>query len=769
MATIDNGYQLELPEADPDEQIDIFSYVVTKAGWETLKSRLKISPSHRVQVLTQLISSPASKLINQSKAEWRYLPSNHAKAIIYRKKKVAVLGSFNLTKLSLGSNIECFHLVDDPSHYKQLADTFNRHWATAKQDKAAFATQEKVWVATIDQEEDETGHEAPRRQAEPTDGPRKSWPFQEDIIQQVMAWLANGRDADLGRIVTLPTGAGKTLVAAEVIRRLLEKKPQARILWVCHRVELLRQSVEMIRGQINGAIPEAGWFVPKNIQDKPIDESTTRAPKQFTLSKDCQMVFCTQQRLRRLISHNGNNRFDLTVVDECHRFHPHSKWYKKLFKYCNDRGIPRLGLTATPLFSPEKRGFGKYWAEAMYGANIKKDHLERIRILSRLNRDLSTHWSTGYEFVITLPHPTRESSESYLMQQVKQFDNPTVNKEVEKAWLKYRGHRQRILCFAVTIAHADELKGKYFTHDNCVQVIHSEFEETVNRTRLKWFMEPASESRMLISVLMLTEGIDLPKTDCLFMVRPTFSKELYEQMKGRGLRGPAAKGTEDCAIVDFTSQFVGPNRQELPFKQVMTRGESDEMEEANRVEFEEDEETDDGDASGRIKTVKDLRRAVNVLRESKEMSIQEACEELAPELDYTTDTLNNYFQTKPDDYLLEPEDEDGENANQSVNGITGSSLGSEASILEGEIHDALVDGQAPLKRYVTSNKLLDLRACAPQRFEEIASLTSVASSTLRSYCSDQENFRRWRANNRDKMDHVLLILAESLSRDSDAA
>ena len=754
--------EFQLPRANPGEEVYILSFVVTKAGWETLQHRLKLSPSNPVRILTRLIYKAAIDPIKQAQAKWHYLEKNHAKVILYRKQRVAVLGSFNLTKPSLGDNVECFSPVD-PADYDQLEKEFKRLWGETKENPIAIIrTRDDLAQAMVtaldDGEEEGLGEDARPCEAELTNDRHEPFAFQKPIIQQVMAWLDTPQDFELGRIVKLPTGAGKTLVAAEVIRGLLEKKPQARILWVCHRVELLRQSTAVIRNQINGAIPEAAWFVPKHIQD----ESTTREPKQFTLSKDCQMVFCTQQMLRYLLSHNRNNRFDLTVVDECHRFHPRSKWYKKLFTYCSDRSIPRLGLTATPLL-PEKRRFSEYWAEAMYGEDISKDRLEREGFLSRFNRNLTKHWPTNYAFVIRRPHPTPESSESDLTTRIGEFNNDDVNKEVAKAWLKYQGQRQRILCFAVTTDHADELKGKYFTSDNCVQVVHSKFETTVNRMRLKWFLEPVSESRMLISVLMLTEGIDLPKTDCLFMVRPTFSPELYQQMIGRGLRGPNVEGTEDCAIVDFTSQYVDQNRRVLPFTQVTTNLQSDGTAERDEVASEEDEEPYDP------KTVKDLRRAVDDLRNSRNMSIQDACQELAQNLDYAPSTLANYYHTKSDDYLLEPEYEEVGCMDQSGDNIAEAYHSPGRSAPRNHAHDDRTEAQSPLPGYVTSSKLLDLRAYDHQRFEEIASLTNVASNTLRSYCSDRENFKRWKANNTDKMDRVRAVLTEFLAQHNDAA
>lgn len=762
-AMFGHSTKFQLPSAKPDERVDILSFVVTKAGWETLQHRLNLSTSNHVRILTRLIYKAAIDPVNQARAEWHYLEKNHAKVILYRKQKVAVLGSFNLTKPSLDDNIECFSPVD-PADYDQLEKEFDRLWEKTEENIIAIIRNRddlaQVIVTTLNEGEEEgLDEEAPPSEAETTEGPRRPWSFQEPIIQQVLDWLETTKDADLGKIVKLPTGAGKTLVAAEVIRRLLEKRPHARILWVCHRVELLRQSWKSVSRQLNGAIPKKAWFVPQHVKS----ESGVSDRKEFRRSKECQIVFCTQGMLPHLLRYNHQNRFDVTVIDECHRFHRRSTLYWELFKYCRNRNIPRLGLTATPLHQ-DKREFGKCWTEAMYGKDISADDLEREGFLSRRH---PKHWETGFTFRCKKEHAGPEHVESELVTRIKEFNNPKVNREVARAWQEYRGKRQRVLCFAVTIGHADTLKSEYFAKDDSVRVVHSKTLE-VNRMNLEWFKDSRTpESRMLVSVLMLAEGIDLPKTDCLFMVRPTFSEELHKQMIGRGLRGPRADGTENCAIVDFTSQFVDRNGQVLSFPQALTN--IHEMEGVNETGPEQGEEPDDLDASGRIWTVRDLKEEVADLQDEKDLTVLNACKELAQELDYSYRTLVNYLYTKPDDYPLGWEDQEAEPAAQSADSSDAVNCGSEANEPRAITHNALANKPTGLEGHVTRKKLLDLRADDPQLFEKIASLTNVASNTLRSYCSDQENFKRWKANNKEKMDQVRVVLAEFLARHSDAA
>lgn len=61
--------------------------------------------------------------------------------------------------------------------------------------------------------------------------------------------------------------------------------------------------------------------------------------------------------------------------------------------------------------------------------------------------------------------------------------------------------------------------------------------------------------QVLLNVEVLTTGFDIPHVDTLMLCRPTFSGILYEQMVGRGLRGPRVGGTERCLIIDFTENF----------------------------------------------------------------------------------------------------------------------------------------------------------------------------------------------------------------------
>lgn len=730
---------LQLPRAMRGEPVDILSFVVTGAGWVALQDRIGILPSNPVRILTRLIYPSAVDEMERAGIRWHALERNHAKVILYRDQKVAVLGSANITSSSLASNIESLSGLVKGAEFTFLAEQFDRYWQEAEENghaqrerdrKAIIQDSNSGWGAlanAIAPEEIEGCHQ------EAWDGciglledRRPPWPFQEKIIREIKDWLDTRPGRDLGRIVTLPTGAGKTLVAAELIRELLKTKPEARILWVCHRVELLRQSAKAVRSQMNGLVAKTSYFVPEYV----CSETGSRNRYEFADSRDRQLVFSTQGMLPHLLRYNRSECFNLVVVDECHRCHPGSKSYRDLYKFCMKFGIPRLGLSATPL-DPEKRDFGKYWdTESMFGGGLSWDRLVEQGYLARINLDLTKLWPTGYKFKFcSVQNGTPARREKELLARVNEFNNESVNDHVLRAWAKYRDKRRRILCFAVCIEQVEDLVNRLQRGDQRVRAVHSRLSVEENRRNLEWFRDrDAAEPRMLVSVLIAAEGLDLPATDCLFMVRPTFSPELYKQMIGRGLRGPKAGGTEDCAVVDFTYQFVDSKGQLHQDLQVTSTGELTREKEMALPIAEEDEEADDCDASSRISTVADLKKEVAKLQQTEGLSVQQACEELSQELDYSPLTLMNYLYTKPDDYPLGWEDPESDETESCVN--------------------------------ITRAKLQDLRIWHPQSFARIAKLTTVTPGTLQAYCSDPERFRRWKDLNRDKMSEVRAILAE---------
>ena len=110
-----------------------------------------------------------------------------------------------------------------------------------------------------------------------------------------------------------------------------------------------------------------------------------------------------------------------------------------------------------------------------------------------------------------------------------------------------------MLVFCCNIAQAELLSQALIVQGTPAAVIHHEIDPRDRLHTITQFRR--GELRVLFNVEVLTTGFDAPKVDTIVMCRPTLSRVLYEQMVGRGMRGPQMGGTPSCEIVDFTTNF----------------------------------------------------------------------------------------------------------------------------------------------------------------------------------------------------------------------
>lgn len=77
---------------------------------------------------------------------------------------------------------------------------------------------------------------------------------------------------------------------------------------------------------------------------------------------------------------------------------------------------------------------------------------------------------------------------------------------------------------------------------------------------------------IIINCGVLTEGTDLPRTDCVLLARPTCNSSLYIQMIGRGLRTHPEKS--DCLVLDVIDKMKSPKRSLVTFPTLLAAQES---------------------------------------------------------------------------------------------------------------------------------------------------------------------------------------------------
>ena len=80
--------------------------------------------------------------------------------------------------------------------------------------------------------------------------------------------------------------------------------------------------------------------------------------------------------------------------------------------------------------------------------------------------------------------------------------------------------------------------------------------ETPTALRRRWISDFRNGYlQYLCNFGVLTTGFDAPQVRVIAIARPTASVLLYEQMVGRGMRGPENGGTEECLVIDFVDSI----------------------------------------------------------------------------------------------------------------------------------------------------------------------------------------------------------------------
>lgn len=252
------------------------------------------------------------------------------------------------------------------------------------------------------------------------------------------------------------------------------------------------------------------------------------------------------------------------VIDEAH--HAPARTYRRLIETVRQYARPfrMLGLTATP-FRTAKRE--QSHIPALFPDNIVyKTDLRTLINHGILSTPIFRTPETGVSLRKELSEEIWEKLEqrnfewSVLGEHAAKTigENRVRNRAIVDYYSENKKKFGQTLVFALNVPNAFALHALFDSKGvkaACVvgekrdsQGVHNISPED-NAKAITEFR--SGEIQVLINVNILTEGTDLPNTQTVFLARPTTSKTLMMQMIGRGLRGKAAKGTEETYIVSF--------------------------------------------------------------------------------------------------------------------------------------------------------------------------------------------------------------------------
>jgi DNA repair protein RadD len=334
-------------------------------------------------------------------------------------------------------------------------------------------------------------------------------------------------------LVVLPTGAGKSLVIAELARLA-----KGRVLVLAHVKELVEQNHE--KYQSYGL--EAGIYAAG------LDRKESHS----------KVIFGSIQSVARA-SDSFFQCFSLLIIDECHRVSLESgtQYAQVIGKLqAANPGLCILGLTATPY----RLGLGWVYQYHQPRRALRTEE-ERFFKICIFELTLSSMIKQGFltpPIRIDAPVACYDFSKlklsgrqgSFSLQEIETAlkDQRRITPSIVQNIIDMAHDRRGVMIFTASVRHAEEIMG-YLPYDTSALVVG----ETVSTERdaiIRRFKQ--GDLKYLVNVSVLTTGFDAPHVDLIAILRPTESISLYQQIVGRGLR--LSPGKVDCLILDYTGQ-----------------------------------------------------------------------------------------------------------------------------------------------------------------------------------------------------------------------
>jgi len=526
------GHQIQAEIASAD-RIDLVMAFIRRTGINPLMDALErhLDDGKSLRVLTTVFTGSTEaeaieallKLGAQVRVSYDTTSTRlHAKAwLFYRDSgySTAYVGSSNLTHSAQVSGLEWNVRVSGARNrpvIDKVAAVFESYW---QQDD----------FEEYDQRRFQSTRDAPRESLSISISPVeiRLEPFQERLLEQIELSRNSGHHRNL---LVSATGTGKTVMAAMDYARLSARLPRSRLLFVAHREEILAQS----RATFAHALRDGSFGEFWVGGDRPIVFDHVFASIQSLHASGVESIDPTH--------------FDVVIVDEFH--HAAASSYERLLTQL--KPVELLGLTATPERSdgmPVLHWFGnRIAAELRLWDAIDQHRLvpfSYFGVADNLDlRDIPWRRGTGYDVQQLTKAIT--GTEAWARAVVQQFRDRLVSSEGTRA-----------LGFCVSVDHAQYMARVF--RDSGISAT-AVWATTPDDERLR-ALKDLSEGRVKVvfSVDLFNEGLDVPSVNALMMLRPTESPLLFLQQLGRGLRKSPNKSL--CTVLDF----VGQHRKEFRY------------------------------------------------------------------------------------------------------------------------------------------------------------------------------------------------------------
>jgi superfamily II DNA or RNA helicase len=328
-------------------------------------------------------------------------------------------------------------------------------------------------------------------------------------------------------ILKAPTGAGKTILASEIVDRFYKGK---KIIVLCHRLVLLEQLERAL--------------------------SAKHKVHKLAVSDDGEafdgydILLSTSMRAREVLT-DAIPKADLIVVDEAHRVSPNGRGYKRILDDFAENGkkdAQFIGLTA----SPERRtGDQRDQLNLAFDAIIDCADIESLIEEGVLVKPVyRPHFVHDLDLsgidISSGDFPVAKLAPAIVKSSMIDYAMWSYNEEREKldaapisAWF----------CADINVAEATLKRIRQHDIEGAIVTAGT----PIKRRMELLAAHERGEIEAMVSVGVLAEGWDNPHCNIIVHLRPTLSKVLWGQSVGRGLR--SAPGKDKCVIIDVSSNW----------------------------------------------------------------------------------------------------------------------------------------------------------------------------------------------------------------------
>lgn len=328
-------------------------------------------------------------------------------------------------------------------------------------------------------------------------------PYQSQAISDLRLAYRDGARAPL---LVLPTGGGKTIVMAEILRSLADRGRSAMVL--VHRRELIAQTSDKLTlAGVEHGIIAAGV-------------AGANAPIQ---------IASVQTLARRLAQISTSP--DLVVIDEAH--HATAGSWQRVMDHWPD--ALRLGVTATPA-RLDGRCLSAVFDRLVLGPSVADlvslDYLVNSRIYAP-------------PVVADLSQLRRRAGDYATDQVAAAMDRPTVTGDAIAHYQRLAAG-QRAIAFCCSVQHAEHVAASFLSSGIPAATLLGSTDPVRRDQAVQRFA--AGVLQVLVTVDVVSEGFDIPAAGCAILLRPTQSLGLYLQQVGRVLR--PAPGKAAAIVLD---------------------------------------------------------------------------------------------------------------------------------------------------------------------------------------------------------------------------